>query len=394
MIRNRKEPRQRILLITGKGSVTNATNAAKITNIANTTKLRYKSLIVACGASEPAIPFPGWTLSGVMTSGCAQTLLKTQGLFPKKVVLAGTGPLQLVLADQILKRGGRVLALVETGSLQAWLRGGTALFGHWNLAGEMLSCLLTLTKHRVPIYFNSLVSSARGEDCLQEIAIFSIKGRLKKIIKTDTLCVGYGFIPSYGLSCAAGAKQEFKNGKWVSIRGKEMQTTVEGLFAVGDGAGINGAVMAEYEGAVAAIGAAKYLCRISGQEADKRRAVFYKKIKKETRLRKQFNRIMKLPDKVFELACDDTVICRCEDITLKELKEAAKSAGPNINELKRLSRAGMGLCQGRICCTAVAEILAKLTGTTPEKLGFLTPRPPLRPVTFGQLANNNFKTEE
>jgi len=366
-------------------------NILLLTSGEGTTKVRYKSLIVACGASETGIPFPGWTLPGVMTSGCTQTLLKTQGIFPKKAVLAGTGPLQLILADQLIKRGGKVLALVETGSLPTWLKASTALLGQWKLLKEMGACSLTLARHRVPVYFNSLVSSAHGEKSLQEIKISSLKGSLKKTIKTDSLCIGYGFVPSYEITCSAGAKQTLINDKWGPVRGQDMQTSVEGLFAVGDGAEINGAVMAEYEGAVAAIGTTRFLGKICESEAKKRLSLLYQKIKKEEKLRKQFNQLMKLPGKVFELASDDTVICRCEDITLRDLKTAAKDANSDINELKRLSRVGMGLCRGRTCGTAVGEILSKLTGSPLEKIGFFTPRPPFRPVTIGQLAKNDFK---
>jgi thioredoxin reductase len=369
-------------------------NILLITGKSGTVKIRYRSLIIAVGARELSIPFPGWTLPGVMTSGCAQALIKTQGIFPEQAVLAGTGPLQLVLAAQILKRGGKVPALVETGSLKAWLIASKALLGHWRPAMEMTSCLFTLAKHRVPIYFNSLISAAKGNNFLQKIDISSINGKFKKTIKTDTLCMGYGFVPSHELSSAAGAKQEFRHGRWVPVRGPDMQTTVKGVFAVGDGAQINGAAMAIYEGALAAIGAAKYLGRILGRKAEKRQQDFYKKIRKEETLRKQFNQIIKLPDKVFNLACDDTIICRCEDISLKKLKKAVKNAGPDINEVKRLSRAGMGLCQGRTCCTSVMAIVSKSTGENPEKLGFLTPRPPFKPVTLGQLANNNLDQEK
>ena len=353
-----------------------------------TARVKYKSLIIATGARELNIPFPGWTLPGVMTSGCAQTMIKSQAIFPEQAVVAGTGPLQLVLADQILKTGGKVLALVETGSMKSWLKASSSLFGHWGLAGQLTGCLINLAMNRVPIYFDSLVSAAKGENALREIEISSLDGKMKRVMNTDTLCIGYGFVPSHELSLAAGAHQAFKNGQWVPVRNDVMQTSVQGVFVAGDSAGINGAIMAEYEGGLSAIGAAKYLGVISDHEAEKRQRPLYEKIRKEKKLREVFDRIMKLPDRVYELADDDTIICRCEDLSLGELRGVVKRSGPDINEFKRLTRAGMGLCQGRTCSTSLRHILAKSTGTAPDKIGVLTPRPPFKPITLGQLSKD------
>jgi len=145
---------------------------------------------------------------------------------------------------------------------------------------------------------------------------------------------------------------------------------------VGDGARINGAAVAGYEGSVASISASLYLKKVSVSKADKKRNLLFRKIKNEERLREQFTRIMEFPDGLYDLACDDTTICRCEEINLKQLKKAVKKSGPDINEIKRLSRIGMGICQGRTCCSSAIKIASKLTGISPEKLGTLSPRPP------------------
>ena len=363
-------------------------NILLVTEKDGTARIKYKSLIIATGARELSIPFPGWTLPGVMTSGCAQTTIKTQAIFPEQAVVAGTGPLQLVLADQILKMGGKVLAVVETGSMKSWLKASTSLFGHWGVAGQLTACLINLAVNRVPIHFDSVVSAARGEDALREIEISSMDGKRKRTMVTDALCIGYGFVSSHELSLAAGARQVFKNGQWVPVRDEVMQTSVPGVFAAGDSAGINGAVMAEYEGALSAVGAAKYLNVISDQAAEKRQRPLYDRIRKEKKLREQFDRIMKLPDRVYELADDDTIICRCEDLSLGELKRVVKRSGPDINEFKRLTRAGMGLCQGRTCSASLRHILSRSTGTAPDKIGMLTPRPPFKPITLGQLSKD------
>ncbi len=363
-------------------------NTLLITEKDGTAKIKYKSLIIAAGANEKTIPFPGWTLPGVMTSGCVQTMIKTQGISPEKAVLAGTGPLQLILADQILKTGGKVLALVETGSLKSWLKASRALFGHWRLAGQLTTCLINLARHKVPIYFNSLVSAAKGKDSVEEIEVSSIQGKCRRSIKTDILCIGYGFVPANELSLAAGARHEFKNGHWVPVRDDLMQTSVEGIFVAGDSARINGAIMAEYEGALSAVGAANYLGEISDHKAERQLQSLNKKLKKEKKLRVQFDRIMMLPDQVFELADNDTIICRCEDLSLRELKGIVIKSGPDINEFKRLSRAGMGLCQGRTCSTSLRQILSRSTEISPDKIGVLNPRPPFKPVSLGQLSKD------
>lgn len=363
-------------------------NTILMTRKDGTARIKYKSLIIAPGARELSIPFPGWTLPGVMTSGCAQTMIKTQGLFPDKAVVAGTGPLQLILADQIIKAGGKVLAFVETGSMLSWLKESPALFGHWGLAAELSGCMMNLIKNRVPLYFGSMVSAAKGQAKLQEVEISRIRGGLKKNIDTDVLCIGYGFLPSHELSLAAGARQEFVNGRWIPVCDPYMQTSVDGVFVAGDSAGINGARMAEFQGALAGVGAAKYLGQISGQAADKHRRSVLKKIRKEEKLKEAFDRIMQVPGNVWNLAEDDTIICRCEDLVLEELKGKLKESGGDINEFKRLSRAGMGLCQGRTCATYIKYILAQSSGKDIDQTGVLTPRPPFKPVTLGQIAKD------
>ncbi|MCR5784585.1 MAG: (2Fe-2S)-binding protein [Eubacterium sp.] len=83
---------------------------------------------------------------------------------------------------------------------------------------------------------------------------------------------------------------------------------------------------------------------------------------------------------------DDMIVCRCEEVTVADIKEAIREGAKDIVGVKRRTRAGMGLCQGRTCEKLVAQILAQELGVSPSEVGTSSARPPVRPVTFGELA--------
>jgi NADPH-dependent 2,4-dienoyl-CoA reductase/sulfur reductase-like enzyme len=174
-------------------------------------------------------------------------------------------------------------------------------------------------------------------------------------------------------------------GGWVPVRNEAMETSVPGVFAVGDGAGVAGSAMAMLEGRIAGISIAQSLGYISSEEARGRKIPYLNDMKGIGRLRDALDQISYPRAGLFELANDDTIICRCEELTLGDIKSAIGKGTIEMNELKRLTRMGMGRCQGRMCAPAAQEIIARQTQTPAAEIQYLNQRPPIKLVPINVL---------
>lgn len=356
-------------------------------------RIRYKGLIIATGAFERSVPFPGWTLPGVFTAGGTQTLIKMQGILPgKKFLLAGTGPLQLVLANQIIEAGGEVEAILEAGKTGSWYETMRAIWGNWNLLVDGLRYLNGIRKAKVPILRNHLILKASGDGQVEKAVFSKCDQDWKPIestsqtIEVDTICLGYGFVPSVDLSRLAGCEHQFEArlGGWIPVRDTTMMTSVPHVYSVGDGSGVAGNIVAGLEGRIAGIAAAQSFGYLSQKAAKQQQSPFLNALRKLTRFRKYLDNMSVPRPGLYELANDKTLICRCEEINLRTIKKAIQEVKPeNINELKRTTRAGMGHCQHKMCGHALQEIMAAQLGINPSEVGAIRPRPPIKPVPLG-----------
>jgi bacterioferritin-associated ferredoxin len=184
----------------------------------------------------------------------------------------------------------------------------------------------------------------------------------------------------------AGAEQEWRPqlGGEVPRRGADLQTSLPGLYAVGDGAGIGGYKMAMIEGALAGIWAAARLDHHL-PEAEVELRELQRSRQREAAFQQLYSHLFSPGPGIDELAQDDTLICRCEGVTLGRLRQAVQPGVEHISELKNLTRCGMGECQGRVCGPAVTQTLARLAGISPAQVGWNAPRPPLFPLPVSHL---------
>ena len=358
--------------------------------------LRFKHLLVATGAYDRPVPFPGWTLPGVFTAGGAQKLVKSERVLPgQNILLAGTGPLQLVLADQIIQAGGRIEAILEAGNVgQNWFQGLIGIWGNWDFLIEGLRYLHSIQKAAVPLLRSHIILEARGNGQVEEAVIATVdkswRPRLNtaRSIKVDTICLGYGLVSSTELTMLAECehKYDLRQGGYIPLRKANMETSVPGIYAVGDGAGVAGRKVAIQEGCIAGISVASALGCISHAKAGQQIRPYHKKLSKINRFRKVLDDISLPRPGLYELASDDTVICRCEDVTLKQLKAALADDTIQIKDFKRMTRMGMGPCEGRMCGPAVIEMLRHRLNASAEDVGCLKPRPSIKPVALGVLA--------
>jgi NADPH-dependent 2,4-dienoyl-CoA reductase/sulfur reductase-like enzyme len=349
-------------------------------------------VILAPGVYDRPIPFPGWTLPGVLTPGAVQMLLKKQGISPgKRVLVAGTGPLQLAVAANLASEGIEVVALLDTCSAaEGMLRFPAAMWGQWGRVKEAIVYMHSLLKNRVALRFRHAVYGAIGTPTSGVQA--AVVGRLdpagypipgtKETLEVDTICVSYGFAPSIELSLHLGCTQDYNPelGVYFPRHDERMQTTQKGVFVAGDVSGIGGKIMADLQGQVAGISALEMLGITSQAEAKSLRAGLQPKIRREQRFAQLMWKRFRIKPGYFKLASDEVVVCRCENVTAGQIRRSFAGGARDLRGAKLRTRVGMGMCQGRYCSSNVAAILAQAAGCSPEEMGTMSIRPPVIPV--------------
>ena len=361
-------------------------------------------LLVAPGAHDRPVVFPGWTLPGVLTAGAAQTIVKTQRVLPgERLVFAGSGPLALAFPAQLHHYGANVLLALEAGprpGLRDVLRLGAAARGNSALLRDAVSYRSGLLRARVPMRYGRIVVRAEGDGRVERVVHAAVDRSWRVIPGTeehaeaDTLCVGYGFVPSVELLRLAGCDFRYDEdlGGPVVVVDEWQRTTAPGVSTAGDGAGIAGALVAVDEGRLAALGAALDLEALTAGEAERQAEPIRARLARKAAFRKALRRLHTIGDGVYELATDDTVVCRCEEVTRGEVYVAAAET-TDLNVVKSLTRAGMGLCQGKSCQRQVAATIAARHGIPIESVPPATPRFPVRPVPMGAIADSTIEDD-
>jgi NAD(P)H-nitrite reductase large subunit len=243
---------------------------------------------------------------------------------------------------------------------------------------------------------NHIIIEARGIEQVEEAVVAEVdtdwrpKSGSERVFAVDTVAVGYGFVPSVELTLMAGCDHRYEPllGGWIPVRDESMKTNVPDVFAVGDCAGVAGSLVAIDEGRIAGLAAARALDRLPETETQKRMRPCRKRLTALNRFRAVLDSLSLPRPGLHELARDDTIICRCREIPLKEIKKALHEGAADLNEIKRRIGIGMGPCQGRMCGPALLEIAAREKKELPAYFGFLNPRPPLKPVPLSVLANH------
>lgn len=350
-----------------------------------------RRLIVATGCYDMPVPFPGWTLPGVMGAGAIQALMKGQRVIPgQRVVLAGAHPLLLIVAEQMLAFGQPPVAVIfaqHPGRALGLLRQPLLALRFAPLLLQAARALLRLLHAGVPLRFGRVVTAAQGEGQLSgvEIARPADPGR-HEVLACDTLGVGFGFTPATEVARLAGAGLRWLPlaGGWVVAHDAGMRSTVPGLYVAGEIAGIGGAHTAEAEGRLAALSAL----------ADAGQAVTVPEMRRAQAARRRSRRfaglLARLADPgaalLHSLRDADTILCRCEELTLGDLQRML-AENPFLGSgdaLKLLARPGMGACQGRYCGASIAETIATATGQDPGTIAPTRVRAPLKPVPLVQ----------
>lgn len=347
------------------------------------------AVLIASGAMERPIPFPGWTLPGVMQAGAGQILLKTAQLIPEKnVVLAGSGPLLLLLAWQYMRLGTDIAALLDTtpfsNTFSALPKLPKAL-----RAFHYLSKGLTLQKDlkQAGVSIIPFVEkiAAIGDDQLEAIE-YQKNGKIQRI-ETGLLLTHFGVIPHIWLSQAAGCQHRWDDYQqcWRPVTDRWGRTSLDSISIAGDNSGIFGAKSAEFAGQLAALACLHKAGKLSLAERDRLAKPIRQKQQKDRAIRPFLERYFHLPQQ-WLLADDDTLVCRCEEISAGAIRQVIQQGHDDSNQVKYFTRCGMGPCQGRQCALSVAQIVAAETGRSKTEVGIFRDRPPVTPINLKQLS--------
>ncbi|WP_420708517.1 FAD-dependent oxidoreductase [Streptomyces sp. ERV7] len=351
-------------------------------------RVRARAVLLATGAYERQLPFPGWTLPGVVGAGGAQAMLKSGLVLPgRRVVVAGSGPLLLAVAASLAAAGATVPAVVEASAYTPYARELPALARNPGKLGEGALYGGGLLRHRVRLLTRHAVTAAHGSDRVEAVTVSRLDRDWRPVpgsdrrVPCDALAVGHGLVPQLELATGLGcATRRTADGTLALDLDPAQRTSVPGIWAAGETGGIGGAQLALAEGELAA---ASIAYELKGTPRPRWAAA---RVRRRARLRR-FAEAMAAahrPGDGWTGWLDDaTLVCRCEEVPAGRIKEAVAELGASdARTVKLLTRAGMGWCQGRMCGHAVACLAGGAPGeerrplSCPVELGHLAQLPP------------------
>lgn len=352
-------------------------------------QIRASHVVIATGAMERPSPLPGWTLPGVMNAGAAQIALKSGPSVPEgKIVLAGTGPLLLLVARQLLAAGADLEALVETAPRSNWAVAMRLLPQALRAPKPLLKgmkMLAALRSSGVAWYRHATELVAEGDTKVRALR-FIHHGKAVRV-PADVLLLHHGVVPNNQLTRLLRLEHRWSDAQlcWHPVVDEWGATSIDGVWIAGDGKGIDGARAAEASGTLTALRIAHAVDRLSDADFNDRTRHWRRSLATERAVRPFLDALYRPPVWVGSPS-NDTVVCRCEEVTAGRIRSIAMDcAGPN--QTKFFSRCGMGPCQGRLCGITVTQILAEARGDTPQHIGAYRVRSPLKPIPLRALAS-------
>ncbi len=342
-----------------------------------------RHILLATGTTERPMPIPGWTLPGVMTVGAAQIALKTGGLVPQGATwIAGQGPLLLLYAVQALRAGGDIAGIIDLSA------------GRWPRTGDLLAALPAASDLAKGVLWRRAIAKAgvpwlradalrvEGRDGVERIVI--VANGQERTEAADTLLLHDGVIPSVQLTRALGCSHAWSAAQrcWHPVTDAWGLSSIPGISIAGDGAGTGGAWAATLSGRLAALGVAFGLGRIDASARDAAAARLRARRRRYLAMRPLLDSLYSARAAVLE---DETIVCRCEEVTAGDIRQAVQCGCLGMNQLKAYTRCGMGPCQGRTCASIAAAVIAEARGLPVQEIEPLRTRFPTTPLRLGAL---------
>jgi len=338
-------------------------------------------ILIAAGCQDLAVPLPGWTLPGVYAAGGIQAFTKSQQLLAgRRVLLAGTHPLQLIIAAQIVAAGGTVAAVLfaqpRAAMVRALARHPLTALGRLSDLFTARAAMATLARSGTPVRYDVSLSALTGRD--------RVSGATTSAgdLQCDAAGLCYGFVPQSALPRMAGARMVAAGpaGGWACVHDDWMRTSVPGLYAAGETVGVAGAAAAAAGGELAGLGIALDLGLLDTKAAHRSAQGARRQLARHRAFASLLDTAAD-PRAFFPTPDSGTIVCRCEDIEHGILSERV-SAGDSANAVKLATRCGMGVCQGRNCEPTLLRMISAARG--PNDAGF-TARFPARPLAIADL---------
>jgi thioredoxin reductase len=355
--------------------------------------LEYNALVIATGAYDRTVAVPGWTLPGVLTAGGASTLIKAYGVSPgKRMLVAGSGPFLLSVADDLAGHGCEVI-VAEATPLTTSMGGLPRMAADWGMARQTAGYLWRLTRRGVRRYYGRLVTKIHGSERVTAVTLQRVDRDWRPIagsdqtIPVDGVCLGFGFVPQLELALSLGCETVYDAtvSEFAVKTDNGLRTTKPNIYAAGEVTGIAGVRVALLEGKLAAKSAALDAGILSARAYANEVESLRKPLERASRFARWIRNAYRPRAGLWSLAQPDTVVCRCEDVRLRDATAALQTNPPTPYAVKTATRAGMGLCQGRICAPFWIEWLRTQHGyAMPETTLPWRIRPPLKPVGMAE----------
>ena len=341
---------------------------------------RADQILLETGAFTRHMPFPGCELPGVISHDeLAFRLRNGDVLNGKRAIVAGGGDGLAYSAQGLIDSGVEVVAILDLGLGPR--RSEQFSFMRFEDFG-------VVDLSETPLITHHAIFEVHGKDRVTSVTFGPIDPQTwqpcegpTRTEAVDLVVTGLGCNPRNELSVIAGCKQKFNadNWCWEPIRDSLTRTSVPGIFALRRSDGKAGHQIEYFESQIAAITAGEQAGVLTAEEATTRRARPFEWLAK-------LNVKSRIQPGLLDLLKPDTVVCRCENVTLANVNQAINQGACDLTSLKMKTRLGMGMCQGRDCAFSASMIVCRATGRTPEEVGTINPRPPAMPVTLGALA--------
>ncbi|MBI5579673.1 MAG: FAD-dependent oxidoreductase [Deltaproteobacteria bacterium] len=361
--------------------------------------VKCERILLATGARERFIPFKGWTLPGVMATGAAQILIKQSGILPaREMLVGGTGLFLAAVARDIQKSGGRVPAVLnETAFFQQVPPPGLMArqFAKFAQGGAMLA---RLRLAGTDLRNGTRILAARGDDRLREVVAArvdkegTVMSGSEVVYPSGCLGVGFGFTANIELAQLAGCGLAFDSelGGWVVRVNEDLETSVDGIHAAGEITAVGGAAKSLTEGRLAGCGILRRMGLLKPDRMGAEVSALKKMRRRQMAFARYFNSQYLLSPEYtagwIRSLADDVPVCRCEEVSLGEVREAVAEGFDTPAGVKKATRCGMGICQGSTCKTILSDVLAAITGKPLARIPLPSARLPVKPIYLGSLA--------
>ncbi|MEO3935490.1 FAD-dependent oxidoreductase [Dermatophilaceae bacterium Soc4.6] len=362
-------------------------------------EVRARRVVIATGAHDVALPFPGWELPGVMTIGGLQALLKGSGVVAgQRVVLGGSGPFLLPVAVGLARRGATVLGVHEAASPQRWARHLPAVGRNPGRLAEGVAYAAELARYRIRVHPRSMIVQAEGADEVEAVTVQRLDARghlvphATRRISADTVGIGWGFAPVIDLAVTLGcAVAAGPDGRLVVTTDARQQTSVPEVLVAGETSGVGGAALALAEGELAGYAARDGLAGpltptpAAGPGSLRRRSTVGRRRDAQRAFASALHAVHPVPAAWSQALTGPTLLCRCEEVPVSAVRAVIARGVDGARPVRQLTRVGMGWCQGRTCEAACALLVAEAAGPS------AAPPPPFerlvaQPVSLGLLA--------